>query len=180
MQKILFISTLDSKLDESKYIIKKLGSNNNKLIIFDVGIKKTSSIKSNINRNKLIDYSGLKKKIEKLKEPSKILNIFAIGAKRIINELFKKNKFDIICSIGGGKGTALFSSIIEDLPLSVPKFIITSARPAMISKICEKQNIIVFPTPIDFFGLNSFNKKTLDIYTSSILSIKRSKKLSRS
>ena len=76
------------------------------------------------------------------------------------------------------KGTALFSSIIEDLPLSVPKFIITSARPAMISKICEKQNIIVFPTPIDFFGLNSFNKKTLDIYTSSILSIKKSKKLS--
>ena len=48
----------------------------------------------------------------------------------------------------------------------------------MISKICEKQNIIVFPTPIDFFGLNSFNKKTLDIYTSSILSIKKSKKLS--
>ena len=89
MQKILFISTLDSKLDESKYIIKKLSSNNNKLIIFDVGIKKTSSIKSNINRNKLIDYSGLKK-IEKLKEPSKILNIFAIGAKKIINELFKK------------------------------------------------------------------------------------------
>ena len=62
MQKILFISTLDSKLDESKYIIKKLNSNKNKLIIFDVGIKKTSSIKSNINRNKLIYYSGLKKK----------------------------------------------------------------------------------------------------------------------
>ena len=83
MQKILFISTLDSKLDESKYIIKKLNSNKNKLIIFDVGIKKTSSIKSNINRNKLIDYSGFKKKkIEKLKEPSKILNIFAIGAKK--------------------------------------------------------------------------------------------------
>ena len=179
MQKILFISTLDSKLDESKYIIKKLNSKKNKLIIFDVGIKKTSSIKSNINRKKLIDYSGLKiKEIEKLKEPSKILNIFAIGAKKIINELFKKNRFDIICAIGGGKGTALFSSIIEDLPLSVPKFIITSARPAMISKICEKQNIIVFPTPIDFFGLNSLNKKTLDIYTSSILSIKKSKKLS--
>ena len=43
----------------------------------------------------------------------------------------------------------------------------------MISKICEKQNIIVFPTPIDFFGLNSFNKRTLDIYTSSISNVKK-------
>ena len=125
MKKILFISTLDSKLEESKYIINKLNLNINRLIIFDVGIKKTTSIKSNINRKKLIESSGYKKKqIENLKEPSKILNIFSIGAKKIINELHKKNKFDIVCSIGGGKGTALFSSIIEDLPLSVPKFII--------------------------------------------------------
>ena len=62
MKKILFISTLDSKLDESRYIIKKLNLNKNKLIIFDVGIKKTSSIKSYIDRSKLIKYSGLKKK----------------------------------------------------------------------------------------------------------------------
>jgi len=178
MNKILFVSTLDSKLDESKYIINKLIKSKNELIIFDLGIKRTTSIKSNIFRNKLIKYSGSKKSIiKKLKEPSKILNIFSIGAKKIINELFMKNKFDIICSIGGGKGTALFSSIIEDLPLSVPKFIITSARPAMISKICEKQNIIVFPTPIDFFGLNSFNKRILDIYTSSILNVKKPNQL---
>lgn len=178
MKKILFVSTLDSKFEESKYIINKLNLNVNKLIIFDIGIKKTTSIKSNINRKKLIESSGYKKKqIEKLREPSKMLDIFSIGAKKIINKLYKQNKFDIICSIGGGKGTALFSSIIEDLPLSVPKFIITSARPAMISKICERQNIIVFPTPIDFFGLNYLNRKTLDNYTSSILSIKKSEKL---
>ena len=65
MKKILFISTLDSKLDESRYIIKKLNLNKNRLIIFDVGIKKTSSIKSYIDRSKLIKYSGLKKKILK-------------------------------------------------------------------------------------------------------------------
>ena len=62
MKKILFISTLDSKLDESKYIINKLNLNINRLIIFDVGIKKTTSIKSNINRKKLIESSGYKKK----------------------------------------------------------------------------------------------------------------------
>ena len=77
MKKILFISTLDSKLDESKYIIKKLNLNINRLIIFDIGIKKTTSIKSNINRKKLIESSGYKKKqIEKLREPSKMLDIF--------------------------------------------------------------------------------------------------------
>ena len=177
MKKILFISTLDSKLDESDYIINKLNKSRNKLIIFDVGIQETKSIKSHINRSELIKYSGLGKKIKKLNEPSKILSYFGVGAKKIINKLFKKNKFDIICAIGGGKGTALFSSMVEDLPLSIPKFIITSARPAMISKICEKQNIIIFPTPIDFFGLNFLNKKTLDIYTNSILSIKTSKRL---
>ena len=177
MKKILFISTLDSKLDESDYIINKLNKSRNKLIIFDVGIQETKSIKSHINRSELIKYSGLGKKIKKLNEPSKILGYFAKEAKKIINKLFKKNKFDIICAIGGGKGTALFSSMVEDLPLSIPKFIITSARPAMISKICEKQNIIIFPTPIDFFGLNFLNKKTLDIYTNSILGIKTSKHL---
>ena len=58
MKKILFVSTLDSKLEESKYIINKLNLNANKLIIFDIGIKKTTSIKSNINRKKLIESSG--------------------------------------------------------------------------------------------------------------------------
>lgn len=62
MKKILFVSTLDSKLEESKYIINKLNLNANKLIIFDIGIKKTTSIKSNINRKKLIESSGYKKK----------------------------------------------------------------------------------------------------------------------
>ena len=36
-----------------------------------------------------------------------MLDIFSI-AKKIINKLYKQNKFDIICSIGGGKGTAPF------------------------------------------------------------------------
>ena len=70
MNKILFVSTLDSKLDESKYIISKLIKSKNKLIIFDLCIKRTTSIKSNIYRNKLIKYSGSKKSIiERLKEP---------------------------------------------------------------------------------------------------------------
>ena len=38
MKKILFVSTLDSKLEESKYIINKLNLNANKLIIFDIGV----------------------------------------------------------------------------------------------------------------------------------------------
>ena len=62
MKKILFISTLDSKLDESDYIINKLNRSRNKLIIFDVGIQETKSIKSHINRSELIKYSGLGKK----------------------------------------------------------------------------------------------------------------------
>ena len=79
MKKILFVSTLDSKLEESKYIINKLNLNANKLIIFDWH-KKNHSIKSNINRKNLLITQVLKKL--KIKRTIKILNIFLLVRKK--------------------------------------------------------------------------------------------------
>ncbi|MCP3397137.1 MULTISPECIES: Tm-1-like ATP-binding domain-containing protein [unclassified Bradyrhizobium] len=60
-----------------------------------------------------------------------------------------------IVGVAGGKGSAVFGELVSDLPYGVPKLLVSSARPAPFAELAIYNDIILYPTIVDLFGINA-------------------------
>ena len=88
--------------------------------------------------------------------------------KKIIPKLYSQGKFDGIISCGGSGGTSLIAPAMRELPIGVPKIIVSTVASGDNSKYVGTSDIIMYPSIVDVAGLNSISKK---IFTNAAFAI---------
>ena len=155
-EKILIISTLDSKGDEVFFLKKQLKKRNRSVIIMDVGTAGSPKFSGDITRESVASKTTIPIESD---GPAEILSAMAIGAEFFVKDLLNKNKISVVVGIGGGKGAGVFHQITKNLPYGFPKMLITSARPALLAEIATTSDTILLPSIVDLMGINEFTHK---------------------
>jgi uncharacterized protein (UPF0261 family) len=84
------------------------------------------------------------------------------GAKEVVGRLFREGRLDGIMSLGGGKGTAMATAAMRELPLGVPKVAVCTAASGDTRRYVGSSDILMFPSITDIVGLNRVNRLMLD------------------
>ena len=94
---------------------------------------------------------------------SDVLSAMAIGAKSIIQNLIAQGRIDGLLSIGGGLGTTQASMIMPELPLNVPKLILSTVAfvPGAINSEMVSIDQAIIQSASDLWGLNSITRMAL-------------------
>ncbi len=138
---VAIVATMDTKRAEVLFLSNVIEGAGRKVLLVDVGTSGSSSKRS--------------------RDPASLLRSIAQNTRIVVREMYEAGKISAIVGVAGGKGSGLFGEIVSDLPYGFPKLLVSSARPALLAELAKTNDILLYPTLVDLFGVNGFTARIL-------------------
>jgi uncharacterized protein (UPF0261 family) len=152
---LAIIGTLDTKGPEIAFLRDCIASHRMPVKIVDVGIRGTPTISAEVSREAVAAELGSTIADIRSGSDDKVapMHKMAEGAARIALRWAREGQLAGVISIAGGVGTWIAASIMRQLPLGLPK-ILVSTLPYDIRPMLGAKDIVVIPSIVDVLGLN--------------------------
>src|SRR4030042_143209 len=163
MKKIIVcIATLDTKGQEIKFVKDIIEQRGHKTLIVDDGILGKPTIRPDITREEVAVAAGTTlEEIKAIGNESKAIEIMALGLSHLVKSLYHSGRLDGVISIGGGMGTSMATTAMKELPLGVPKLMVSTkvAQSGTGKEYMGNKDITMVSSVADITGLNRLTKK---------------------
>lgn len=133
------------------------------VVLMDTGVlQDPQDLKPDISAREVARAGGDSlQNLRDLKDRTHALDIMTKGARKLTADLFKKGRFDGVLSMGGGSGTALASAAMRELPVGVPKMMVSSVASGDVSPYVDIKDITFMYSVADISGLNRLSRRIL-------------------
>jgi uncharacterized protein (UPF0261 family) len=160
---IVLIGTLDTKGEEIGYLKELILKQGHRPFIIDIGAGGKARLEAEITATEVARAAGTE--IEKLwgsRERQKVTEMMIKGAVAKLDALCRTGEVEGMISIGGMTSTVMASSIMREMPYSIPKLIVSSAASMPGSnRFFGPTGITMMHSLVDVGGLNSLLKAQL-------------------
>lgn len=163
-KKIVMLASLDTKAQEASFLKECIELEGGHTILVDIGYGRPAEITADISVNELARAAGSDMdSIYMMDDTDAASQLITQGAIIKVHELFEQGRCDGIIAFGGTSNTALASSVMEILPIGIPKFIISSAVtiPAYAANFFRSKDIAILHSVVDISGLNDLTRAFL-------------------
>jgi uncharacterized protein (UPF0261 family) len=171
MKKIAIVGTLDTKFEEMGLIRDFVREKGHDPVVIDAGIMGTIPFTPQISRDVVAKAAGMSlPEVQNLGDEGRAIAVMAEGASRIVRGLYEDGKIDAIVSVGGSMGTSLGLAIMKELPIGLPKLMVsTIAFTPLVTGDSVAKDQVMMQAPVDLWGLNVINKATLQAAAAAIV-----------
>ncbi len=163
MKNVAIVASCDTKFKEVEFMKKSFISKNIHPIVIDISIGLENNYKADITRE--VVFKSINKDWQDIKNLSKgeLITLMMAAIKIKVLELYSKNLFDGIISMGGVQNTYIATSAMRALPLGIPKVITTTIACGKRSfdQVVGQSDIVVIPSISDFTGLNIITEMSM-------------------
>lgn len=172
MKTIAVIGTFDSKQEEFAYVQEIIHQHSHQSYLIDVGVFEHTLPVDVTNKEVLsmvgIDYEELISKNDR----GLATKYLSQGIAKLLPELYEKRKFDAVISLGGSGGTSIATAGMRELPIGVPKMMVsTLAGSKNVEAYVGNSDIIMMPSIVDVAGLNSISKRVFSDAVGALIGI---------
>jgi uncharacterized protein (UPF0261 family) len=159
-RKIVIIGTLDTKGSEHWFLKEKIEETGLETIVIDTGLMDPPRFNPDIPREEVCQAAGfsIKGLLEK-KDRSFALEVMAKGVSRVVRRLYEEGQLDGIISLGGGQGTYISTMAMKELPIGIPKVMVSTQASGDVSRFIGYKDITLIHSVTDILGLNSFTAR---------------------
>lgn len=165
MKTVVVFGTFDSKGKEYEYLISQLERRGVDTISVDLGTMQEPPFTPTIPASEVAAAVGeMLESIHERKDRAKCLETMAQGTIRICQELINSGRVDGFMSMGGGQGTYLACKVMRELPIGVPKLILSTSAtiPEAAPTFVGINDTLVVNSLVDIAGLNPILKVMLE------------------
>ncbi len=155
---IAVVGTFDSKAEEHLFLKDRIEQRGLRTLAINVGTRTPSPVRVDIDLFKQINIDG--KSIHADRDNA--INAMLKEAQRLIKQLYQEGKVSGIISAGGGTGTHICTTIMRELPLGVPKVMISTVASRNMAEIVSTKDITMIHSVADLLGVNSISGNILD------------------
>jgi len=155
---IAILGTFDSKAEEHIFLKEQIELRGLRTLTINVGTQKPSSVPVDLDLLAIV----------RTNNPAlpggrdNIINAMLQEAKDQINKLYGDGKISGIISAGGGTGTHICTTIMHELPLGVPKVMVSTVASRDMSRVVGTKDIVMVHSVADLLGVNSISGLILD------------------
>lgn len=86
------------------------------------------------------------------------VDVMGRGAAKLVAGLVAANKIKAAIGMGGGGGTYIALSAMQEIPLSIPKLCLSTLAAKDLSRQMGSKDIVLMPSIVDVAGLNNISK----------------------
>jgi uncharacterized protein (UPF0261 family) len=167
---IAIVATLDTKGEEAKYLREEIERKGvNTLVIDDGMLGAPLAIKPGITQETVAEAAGSSFQIVKRLGRGPAAEIMSRGMAKILGEAYQAGRFDgVIC---GQDGALLAASGMRELPVGVPKLIVTPIAQGTepFGNYVGTKDIMMMHSIVDILGINEISRKVFDVAVGSIV-----------
>ncbi len=171
MKTIVIVGSADTKASEINYVREGVSKRGFMPLVLDVSTSKDHKSKADYTREQIALEGGTDWKDTAGYEKHEKLTVMCEGLKVLTFKLYNHGKLDGIIALGGLQNTKMGSSAMLDLPIGIPKLIVSTIATGQrtFDRIVGSKDITVMPSPSDFTGVNSISKTVLNNAIAAII-----------
>jgi len=155
---IAVLGTFDSKAEEHMFLKQRIEQRGLQALTINVGTGAPSPVKVDLDLYDSVSENG--KSIFTGRDNA--ISAMLAEAGVLIDLLYQEGKIRGIISAGGGTGTYLCSAIMRQLPLGVPKVMVSTVASRNMADIVSTKDITMVHSVADLLGVNSISGNILD------------------
>ncbi|MGQ9646733.1 MAG: Tm-1-like ATP-binding domain-containing protein [Thermodesulfobacteriota bacterium] len=159
---IVCIGTLDTKGQEVQYIKSLIEQRGHRVLVVDDGILDEPSVRADITREEVASAAGVTlEEMRALGNERKAVEAMTAGLCKVIQGLYSSGRLDGVISIGGGMGTSMATTAMRQLPLGVPKLVVSTkvAQSGVAKEYMGTKDITMVSSVADIAGLNRLTRR---------------------
>lgn len=157
MKTVAIVGTFDTKGDEFLYVknqFEKLGINT---LTIHCGIFDPEFVPNITNAEVTQEIDINLSVIAERHDRAIATETMTNGVKALLPRLYKEGRFDGVISMGGSGGSAIATAGMRELPLGVPKIMVSTMASGDVSAYVGASDIMMMPSIVDVEGINSFS-----------------------
>ena len=160
---ILCIGTLDTKGPEISYMRELIEKKGHGALIMDVSTLEKAAFQGDITPEEIARAGGTSMEDVRALKESDAAEFMISGAIPITKDLYHSDRFHGVIGMGGSMGSHIASSVMRELPIGVPKLLLSSQKvvQAGLRGYVGTKDIVVMPSIADLAGLNMFTRKVI-------------------
>lgn len=170
MQKtILLIGTLDTKRDEYAYVCDLIEQRGHRTLLIDAGVfdgppqPQPVRLVPDAGPAQVATAGGAD--LEALRsrgDRNVALVAMTRGCVALARGWFAEGRFDAVLGLGGSGGTALVTAVMRELPLGVPKLMVSTVASGDVGPYVGGSDIAMLHSVVDIAGLNRISRRVLE------------------
>ncbi len=165
---ILLIGTLDTKAHEYAYLRDLIQRRGHRTLMMDASVFDSAStahaaqLTPDIAATEVAlaggsDLSALRSQGER----NHALVIMTQGCVALTRQWFAEGRFDAVLGLGGSGGTALVTAVMRELPIGVPKVMVSTIASGDVGPYVGSADIVMLNSVVDIAGLNRISRRVL-------------------
>ena len=168
MPTVLLIGTLDTKGAEYAYVRELIKARGHDVLVMDIGVlghdQPADITAAEVARSGGSTLASLRDR----RDRGAAIDVMLAGARTLARELFSNRRFDGVLGLGGGGGTAMITAAMRELPVGVPKIMVSTLASGDVAPYVGVSDIVMMPSVTDMAGLNRLSRVILDNAASAI------------
>ena len=155
---IAVIGTFDSKAEEHQFLKSRIETHGLDVLTINIGTKSPAPVPVSLDLfPQVFDKSDAG-----LSDRDAAIGAMIDTASEQVLGLFRSGRIQGLISAGGGTGTHLSTAIMRQLPLGVPKVMVSTVASRDMSDIVATKDIVMFHSVADILGVNTILGSILD------------------
>ena len=155
---IAVLGTFDSKAEEHMFLKDRIEQKGLTAFTINVGTRAPSPAPVDLDLYQLVIENNPAVQSSRDKAIAAMIQ----EAKARVRMLYEKEKIAGMISAGGGTGTHIATSIMHELPLGVPKVMVSTVASRNMAKTVGTKDITMLHSVADLLGVNSVSGRILD------------------
>lgn len=162
MKTVLLIGTLDTKGAEYTFVRDLIQAHGVATLVMDVGVAGAPAFKADILADDVAERGG--STLATLRERADrgaAIDVMLEGARALTRQAFANGRFHGVIGLGGGGGTAMITAAMRELPVGVPKVMVSTMASGNTAPYVDVKDITMMYSVVDIAGLNPLSRRIL-------------------
>lgn len=159
---VVALGAFDTKGDEYAFLRDRLRMHGVDVLLVDVGVLGTPTLPAEIDRETVARAGGTElAELVQRRDRGAAVAAMARGAAVVVRELWDQGSLQGIIGLGGTGGSTLISQAMRELPVGVPKLLVSTVASGDTSPYVGATDLTMMHSVVDMAGINRLSEKVL-------------------
>ena len=159
---VVLVGTLDTKGHEYAFVRDRIRARGVDVLLVDAGILAEPLTEPDVTRQEVAAAAGADvQALADAGDRSAAIDVMARGAAEIVLRLHAEGRFDAIGALGGTGGTTLATHAMRQLPVGVPKLMVSTVASGDTSPYVGSVDVTMMYSVVDVAGINRVSARIL-------------------
>lgn len=162
---VLLIGTFDTKGEEYAFVRQAILDRGMHVITMDIGVLGSATgipFPVDISAEQVAkEGGGSLDTLRARADRGKAVDVMQAGARSLTRALYVTRHYDGVLGLGGGGGTTMITAAMRELPLGVPKVMVSTMASGNTAPYVDIRDITMMYSVVDIAGLNAISRVVL-------------------